>query len=329
MKVKKWKPTKDMTVEEKTEGFFKRFYEFYAKRHNYDHEYDFSEARYIGSEIPMTVICKEHGKFTVTPHTLIRGGGCRRCQTQFKIQMRDSKAYFEKANKKHNFKYDYSNSVYRGIQSMITYKCPLHGEVTQRADGHLLYTGCLQCMAESRRHTTDDFIKLGRRNFGDKYDYSKTVYTKNNEPVIITCPEHGDFTMIAGDHMRAKERATGCPVCNGSKPEQETWDILHKRGVAIIPQYRFKDTKYFYDFYLPDMNILIEYNGIQHYEDVKSWARNGINYLENRKKLDREKVALAKKLKIPLYIIKYDVPDLDKAVDAILDKEKKNKASSE
>lgn len=40
---------------------------------------------------------------------------------------------------------------------------------------------------------TIKFIESAKKIHGDKYDYSKTTYVKNNEKVIIICKIHGEF----------------------------------------------------------------------------------------------------------------------------------------
>ena len=42
--------------------------------------------------------------------------------------------------------------------------------------------------------TNETFKERARQIHGDKYDYSKVEYGKNNkEKVCIICPEHGEF----------------------------------------------------------------------------------------------------------------------------------------
>lgn len=43
----------------------------------------------------------------------------------------------------------------------------------------------------------------------NKYDYSKVVFTKMSEKVIIICPEHGEFLQS----MSAQVAGNGCPKC--------------------------------------------------------------------------------------------------------------------
>ena len=60
--------------------------------------------------------------------------------------------------------------------------------------------------------TTDEFIKRARKVHGDKYDYSKSVYVGALKKLIVICKEHGEFLVIASDHLNKK---TGCSKCAG------------------------------------------------------------------------------------------------------------------
>ena len=61
----------------------------------------------------------------------------------------------------------------------------------------------------SRKLTNKEFIDKARKVHGDKYDYSKTVYTLTNAPIIVICPTHGEFTINAHHHIGGH----GCQKC--------------------------------------------------------------------------------------------------------------------
>lgn len=61
--------------------------------------------------------------------------------------------------------------------------------------------------------------------------------------------------------------------------------------------------KYRYDFYLPQLKRLIEFDGKQHFEDTKGW--NNTSYLENIQARDKEKNEYALSHNIPLVRIPY------------------------
>ena len=58
---------------------------------------------------------------------------------------------------------------------------------------------------------TKSFVDACNYIHGGRYIYDKTKYVKRNQKVIITCPEHGDFEQIPGNHLYGY----GCPVCAG------------------------------------------------------------------------------------------------------------------
>lgn len=59
--------------------------------------------------------------------------------------------------------------------------------------------------------TTKSFVDACNYIHGGRYIYDNTKYVKRNQKVIITCPEHGDFEQIPGNHLYGY----GCPVCAG------------------------------------------------------------------------------------------------------------------
>ncbi len=62
----------------------------------------------------------------------------------------------------------------------------------------------------------------------------------------------------------------GCPHCNVKYNEKLIFKWLIENNIKFTPQYfiKYKLKKIFVDFYLPNINTIIEYNGLQHYEIV-------------------------------------------------------------
>lgn len=59
---------------------------------------------------------------------------------------------------------------------------------------------------------TKKFIEKSKVIHGDKYDYSKSEYIKNDNKVIIICTEHGEFLQTPHNHMHLT-KPKGCPQC--------------------------------------------------------------------------------------------------------------------
>ena len=58
---------------------------------------------------------------------------------------------------------------------------------------------------------TQEFIQKAILVHGDKYDYSKVIYTKAINKVIIICKKHGEYEQRAISHLRNM----GCSKCSG------------------------------------------------------------------------------------------------------------------
>ena len=113
-------------------------------------------------------------------------------------------------NKIHNFKYDYSKAIYRGIKQHITICCPSHGEFSQTPEGHLRGMGCRKC-AGKYKPSLEEFISSARDIHKDKYDYSKFIYTSKDKVGIIKCNTCGNiFEQSPHNHVYYSK---GCKVC--------------------------------------------------------------------------------------------------------------------
>ena len=98
-----------------------------------------------------------------------------------------------------------------------------------------------------------------------------------------------------------------CPYCNTPKGETIITKILDTLNIDYEVQKTFdglKDKSYLsYDFYIPDQNILIEYQGIQHYESVDIFG--GEDQFKLQQKHDKMKSDYAKSNNYNLIAIPY------------------------
>lgn len=125
-------------------------------------------------------------------------------------------------------KYDYSlvPEVFHHKEK-ITFICPVHGEFKQRYDIHDRY-GCSQCSMDSqKRKKFEQFLIKAKEIHGDKYDYSKCIYTDALKSIEIICPKHGSFWTRTNTHLRAE-----CARCFCEKIGREfkiTKEVLTER----------------------------------------------------------------------------------------------------
>ena len=72
---------------------------------------------------------------------------------------------------------------------------------------------------------TEIFIERSKNKHGEKYDYSKTIYTGKRNKVIIICPKHGEFEQQAASHYYI---GNGCPKCSHYSEPYTKDTILQK-----------------------------------------------------------------------------------------------------
>jgi len=74
----------------------------------------------------------------------------------------------------------------------------------------------LETHKKSREERKLFFINKSVEVHGNKYDYSKVIYTRAKDKVIILCSVHGDFLQSSDKHTQGK----GCIKCGIAKNKQ-------------------------------------------------------------------------------------------------------------
>lgn len=202
--------------QEKTEKFLPRFREKHGDR------YDYSKVDVLYSHVNIEIICRVHGSFFQTPNNHAVGKGCRKCATDAasKRYSFTLDQFITKAHGVHNYRFDYSQSEYRGYEIPITIRCIKHDHIfKQTPHRHLTsLNGCPLCVDECRnidkKHDREMFIKLATEIHGYKYNYSEVDYKTSKIKVKIICPEHGAFWLKPNSHITSK---AGCRKCADAK----------------------------------------------------------------------------------------------------------------
>lgn len=282
------------------------------KHNNY---YSYNKVNYIDSSTPVIITCPIHGDFLQTPHSHLTYG-CKEC-TNDKHRLPIN----EFINRSKNFfgnSFDYSKVNYINNYTkvkLICNDCGLEFEVLPY--DHMRGKGmCPNCYDKMKRKTTKEFIKESKKIHGDKYDYTKTTYIDNKSKVIITCPIHGDFLQTPSHHLSGH----GCKYCNqiSGKPsfgETKLKELFVENNITYISQYYDKNFgRYFFDYYLPEYNLIIEYQGDQHFYFNSFFYKDEEHFLYRiQKDIDKYNYCINKKIKL-FYIVdnssaieKYDI----------------------
>lgn len=154
-------------------------------------------------------------------------------------------------------------------------------------------------------------------NIGDHFGTLEVIGYLGNQRWNCKC-SCGRTTIKRTDLLTSRDYPS-CEICmTKSRGEQKISDILINNSINFIAQKTF-DTCRFpntnalakFDFYLPDYNIIIEYNGSQHYTFRESGWNNKEQF-ENTQYRDSYKISWCKENNIRLIIIPYiDYDKLD------------------
>lgn len=288
------------------------------KKHNYKYNYD--KSVYINNYTKLIITCPEHGDFVQKPIThYIQGCGCPKCGF---VKMSEKKLsnisiFIKKSNNVHNFLYNYRNSIYKNSKTKIEIICEKHGSFFQVPYVHLGGHGCLKCANEesSKRQISNkkEFTIKAIMVHGNIYDYSLVDYKGAGKKIKIICKKHGIFDQIPSSHLQGH----GCKFCRESKGEREVEKVLNNMKICYIKQKRFIGCRYKlplpFDFYLPDYNTCIEFDGELHF-GIKVHFDYDKEIIKLR---DDIKTKYCKDNTINLFRISYKENIIDKMTDEI------------
>lgn len=277
------------------------------KVHN--NEYDYSLIKeYKGTMKKYPIKCSTHGVWEVSfDNHVIKKSKCPKCRgfglnNEEKIKL---------ANKVHDSKYDYS-LIKTKILAKNNYdiKCKKCNGVSSKTwDNHYhLKQGCnnRKCSNNTqgrKRRTLESYKEqIDSLNTGYEYDWDSYKGYYNNE-FRIKCSKHGWFNQTMSNHLFGQR----CPRCNESGGEREINKFLTDNNIIFETQKRFKDCKNKrplpFDFYIPSLNLCIEYDGELHYKSVEHFG--GDEGLVKSKKHDNIKNKYCRDNEIGLIRISY------------------------
>lgn len=266
-------------------------------------KYDYSKVNYINSKTKVTITCPIHGEFLQSPSIHLSGSGCPKCSGKLKYTKDE---WIEKANKKHNFKYDYSNVEYINNKTKVNVICPIHGPFFQTPNDHLDGCGCPKCKIDNQRFSIEKTLELMKATHGSKYDYSKSDIKTTADKIKIICPEHGEFWQTPGNHIYL---SYGCPRCR-LKNQNHIFEFFRKNlpNKTILWEY---SPDWLYpqriDIFIKELSVAIEYNGEQHYTPIDIFG--GIETFNKQKELDVRKYNKCVENRCKVSYIKYNYTD--------------------
>lgn len=231
---------------------------------------------YIGSKRKVTIHHKTCGSnYRVTPASISRGSKCPECSRALvtKLQTKSREQFISEVNELGKGEYKLVGEYTNSKNSVTLKHLRCGGEYHVRPDSFLRGSRCRMCThrrySKEYRKTTEQYRKEIEDLTKGEYELVGE-YLKTSEYVTIHHKPCGNKYKV---YPFMFKRGSRCPNCNLSKGEKLVEDSLTQLGVKFIKQAEFPGlvrlNSLSYDFYLPDKGVVIEYQGIQHYQPVE------------------------------------------------------------
>ncbi len=273
----------------------------------HSNKYDYSLINeYFGSKHKYSIICPIHGIFYQIGSDHMSGCGCQSCDP---TKILGNKKFINQSNQIHGNQYGYEKCIYGSNNyEKVKIICKIHGEFLQTPWAHMRGQGCSDC-AGNKKKTTKQFIEQSKVIHGDLYSYVNSKYISKNIDIEIICKTHGPFYQKPRIHLSGH----GCKTCRSSKMEKTLKEKLDRLEIQYEYDKRFAECRNInplsFDFYLPDHNMCIECDGIQHFKSVEYFG--GEERLKYQISNDKIKTDFCKKNNIKLIRLKSEKEIMD------------------
>lgn len=193
--------------------------EDYIKKANIIHN-----GRYDYSHLPLTfkctdkipIICPEHGEFLMIARNHINNKQiCPKCANKKRsfAKTYDFNTFVQKANLKHNNKYEYLKESYTKCSDYVNIICKKCGNVfTQQGTQHLNGCGCSHCNPPRKRLTNEEFIERLKKSHPNLELISE--YDGDKNYVTVKCQKHNNIFQTKPNWLK---RGCNCIMCYNEK----------------------------------------------------------------------------------------------------------------
>lgn len=272
-------------------------------------EYIFID-NYQGAKIKVRV---KHNKckhiYSVAPSNFLDGQRCpycaklsRRCKlakTLAKTDEQFKKEVYELVGNEYTFLDAYVNN-----KTKLKVKHNKCGRIYKVAPHDFFKGGrCHTCSSKAQRKANTQFKQEVYDLVGNEYEFLDT-YVNARTKLRVKHIECNNTYKVKPDSFLHGSR---CPYCSSPKGELIISKILNKLSIPYEPQKTFDDLKdkdcLSYDFFIPSQNILIEYQGLQHYKPIDYFG--GYATFKKQRRHDKLKAEYAKLHNYSLISIPY------------------------
>ena len=269
---------------------------------------------YINNSTPLEILCPicKVGIATKTYSNIQQRKNCNCKKCSYDLRAKERIAKKEKEVK------EYIESIggvlleYKGNKKELKLLCTKCNEETYKQYQSVKYNDnpyCFKCNSEMRSSIgrTDiavvrDFIeKLGGELLSE-------VFVRSIDDLVVRCNVCKEPYNRSWKYIKDHETVT-CAKCSDvkSKGEEKILKILKENNIEFMDEKTFEGCvdvgKLRYDFFIPELNLCIEYDGKQHFNEYDDFG--GTESFEDRKRKDKIKTDYCRDNNINLLRIHY------------------------
>lgn len=210
-------------------------------------------------------------------------------------------------------------SEYKGNHKYVTYFHTTCGKTNESTPASLLVGhGCICNKVNSGKVYLEDFLERLKDMGNDQYTLTnKLPYVNTTTKVELLHKKCGNTYKTTPRNFFNSRRCTFCANKGNSKGERLVESALVSLGVAYMEQATFKGMKHYkqlyYDFLLDDIDVIIEYQGVQHYRPVEYLG--GFKKFASQLKRDEIKAEFAKDNGYKLIEVPYNLDTYTKVLN--------------
>lgn len=233
----------------------------------FNNKFDYSKVDSVSKfSDQVTIVCPKHGSFRTTIKSHLHSlYGCAMCGNEHavenKTKYRDLVSIIPHVRAIHGDRYEYL--AYDIQTKIIRFSCK-HGINEQELRTHLSGRGCKACGYDRMRMSSQDFLRRAKLVHPEGYEYNLDEFATVNDKITIRHSCGHQYRGRVSNHLSGQ----GCIRCKSSVGENKVAEWLTDKRIRVVHQFKIEGYRYRYDFYLPDLNILIEYDGEQHYRPI-------------------------------------------------------------
>lgn len=242
---------------------------------------------YAGAKTKIEHHCLIHDVYWyISPTNVLQGKGCNKCMVEkrsYAITKTHERYVYELRSLNKNIAVV---GEYINAKTPILHRCSVDGYEWYVAPDKTLHgRGCPKCagnIKKTHEEYVDELLLI------NPYVNAIEKYLSADDCIQHKC-------LICGNVWSARPNdilcGKGCPKCSKSHGEKQICKLLDDNNIKYISQKTFSDCvderALPFDFYLPDYNACIEYQGVQHYKPIKYFG--GEKAFEKLKKHDKIK----------------------------------------